>query len=62
MWFRWLWGSDPLSINLLPKVANPGTGASDTGEPSMLLGPGCGDDGAGEDVGLVVLVCLGTSA
>lgn len=27
----------------------------------MLLGPGCGDDGAGEVAGLVVPVCLGTS-
>lgn len=50
MWFGW-WGSGPLNINLLPKVANPGTGLSETGEPSMLQEAGWGDDGdAGTDV------------
>lgn len=59
MWFGW-WGSDPLNINLLPKVAKPGTGVSDTGELSMLLGAGWVDDGeagigdTGADVALGV--------
>lgn len=43
MWFGW-WESDPLNISLLPRVAKPGTGASETGEPSMLLDAGWGDD------------------
>lgn len=59
MWFGW-WGSDPPNINFLPKVAKPGTGASETGEPSILLDMCCGDDGAagvgdaGADVALWV--------
>ncbi len=66
MWFGW-W-SDLLNINLLPKVAKPGTGASETGELSILLEAGWGDDnGAGvgdaeEDVALGVGVMMGFGA
>lgn len=61
MWFWW-WGSGPLNISLLPKVAKPGTGVSETGELSVLLQAawavedeaGVGD--AGADVALVGVI------
>lgn len=60
MGFTW-WGSDPLNINLLPRVAKPGTGTSETGEPSILLEVGWGgDDVAGVgDAGTDVELGLG---
>lgn len=55
MWFGW-WGSTPLSINFLPRVAKPGTGTSETGEPSILLELGWGGDDVDEvgDAGAAV--------
>lgn len=60
MWFGW-WGSTPLNINFLPRVAKPGTGTSETGEPSILLelGWGGGDVDEVGDAGAAVALGVG---
>lgn len=36
-------------------MAKPGTGVSESGEPSALPGPGCGEDGVRADEGMEVV-------
>lgn len=66
MWLVW-WGSGPLNSSLLPKVAKPGTGASETGEPSILLEAGWADKDeagagdAGADVAVWVIAGFAAS-